>query len=71
MADSIRIRSCASKEEAEFLKSLLEANGVHAMVSADDYVGVPLPTSDGVDLLVLDEDVERAQKILEESAENG
>ena len=37
MADSISIRSCASREEAELLKSLLEANGIHAMVSADDF----------------------------------
>ncbi len=55
MSDSIRVRSCASREVADFLKGLLEANGIHAMVSADDYIGVPLLISGGVDLLVLNE----------------
>jgi len=71
MSDSIRIRSCASREEADLLKGLLEANGIHAMVSADDYIGLPLLISGGVDLLVLNKDAERAQEILEVSSENG
>ena len=70
MSDSIRIRSCASREEADLLKGLLETNGIHAMVSADDYIGVPLLISGGVDLLVLDEDAERARQILEASPES-
>ena len=60
-----------SAERMKFLKELLESNGIHAMVSADDYIGVPLPVSGGVDLLVLNKDAERAQQILEESPENG
>ena len=71
MSDSIRVRSCASREVADFLKGLLEANGIHAMVSADDYIGVPLLISGGVDLLVLNEDNEPARQILETSPESG
>lgn len=71
MSDSIRIKSCASREEAEFLKSLLEANNIHSMVSADDYIGVPLPTSNGVDLMVLEEDVDSARQVLEEAQKGG
>jgi hypothetical protein len=65
MADSVSIRSCASREEAELLKSLLEANGIHAMVSADDYVGLPLQVSGGVQLIVLQQDAERARHIIQ------
>jgi hypothetical protein len=43
---------------------MLEANGVAAMVDADEYVGLPLHTSGGVQLRVLQENVERAQQIL-------
>ena len=71
MSDSIRIRSCASREEADLLKGLLEVNGIRAMVSADDYIGLPLLISGGVDLLVLKENIEPARQILEASPENG
>ncbi len=67
MSKAVAIRSCESRDEAEFLKSMLEANGVQAMVDADDYAGLPLPTSAGVQLRVLAEDVERAKAIIEES----
>ena len=66
MSDTVRIKSCASRQEADLLKSLLEANGVRATISEDNYVGVSLPTSNGVDLLVLNEDAERSRQILEE-----
>jgi len=69
MSKTVAIQSCASREEAELLKSMLEANGIHAMVDVDDYAGLPLPTSGGVHLRVLEEDAERAQQILQESHE--
>jgi hypothetical protein len=69
MSESIAIRSCATREEAEFLKSMLAASGIRAMVDADDYAGLPLQTSGGVQLRVLQEDVEQAQRIIEESEE--
>ena len=70
MSEAIAIKSCESREEAEFLKSMLEGKGIRAMVDADDYAGLPLQTSGGVQLRVLQEDVERARRIIEESEDN-
>jgi hypothetical protein len=70
MSESIAIKSCASQEEAELLKSLLESNGIQALIDADDYAGLPLMTSGGVQLKVLEEDVDRAQKIIEEAEDS-
>jgi Putative prokaryotic signal transducing protein len=67
MSDTVSLKSCASREEAEFLKTLLESNGIRAIVLADDYVGLPLLVSGGVQLQVLEEDVQRARQILEEA----
>ena len=67
MSEAVPIWSCESREEAELLKSMLEANGIHAMVDADDYAGLPLTTSGGVQLRVLAEDAEKAKEIIEES----
>ena len=64
---SVVVASCQTRQEAELLKSLLEANGVHAMISADDYVGLPLMLSGGVRLLVLEEDAAVANKLLAEA----
>jgi hypothetical protein len=69
MSDSISIKSCASREEAEMLKSLLESNGIRAMVAADDYAGLPLMVSGGVQLQVLEEDADRAREIIAQSEE--
>jgi hypothetical protein len=67
MSKAIAIKSCATREEAELLKSMLEAHGISAMVDVDEYPGLPLQTSGGVQLRVLQEDVEQAQRILQES----
>ena len=64
---SVPVASCASQQEAEFLKSLLEANGVKSVIAADDYAGLPLPASDGVHLLVLEEVAAFAKQVLEEA----
>lgn len=66
MSDSVSIRSCATREEAELLKSLLEVNSIHAMVAADDYIGLPLQVSGGIQLIVLQQDAERARQIIEQ-----
>ncbi len=67
MQDNVTIHSCATREEAELLKSLLEDNGLQAMVVADDYAGLPLMTSGGVQLQVLEQDVDRAREIIEQA----
>ena len=70
MSESISIKSCASIEEAEFFKSIVESSGIHAIVMADDDAGLPLLVSGGVQLQVLEKDVERARTIIEESVEH-
>jgi hypothetical protein len=64
---SVAVASCATQQEAEFLKNLLEANGVKSVLSADDYAGLPLLTSGGVHLLVLEEEAAFAKEVLEEA----
>lgn len=74
MSKSVCIRSCATEPEAEVVTALLKAHGIHAIVSADDCVGLPLMFSDGVKVFVLEEDADQASDILahagdEETAE--
>ncbi|QEG33660.1 putative signal transducing protein [Bythopirellula goksoeyrii] len=69
MSAAVTVKSCASEEEAEFFKSMLETYGIHALINADDYAGLPLMTSGGVQLQVLEEDVEKASKILKDAEE--
>jgi hypothetical protein len=67
VSESISIKSCASREEAEFFKALLESKGIHASVMADDYIGLPLLTPGGVQLQVLEENVASALEIIEQA----
>lgn len=69
MSAAVTVKSYASEEEAEFFKSMLETYGIHALINADDYAGLPLMTSGGVQLQVLEEDVEKASKILKDAEE--
>ena len=64
---SVVIASCGTQQEARFLKNLLKASGVKSVIDADDYAGLPLLTSGGVELLVLEEDAAFAQQVLEEA----
>lgn len=64
---SVAVASCATEQEAEFLKNYLEANGVKSVISGDDYAGLPLPTSGGVHLLALEEDAAFARRILKDA----
>ena len=70
MSESVCIKSCASEQEAEVVKAVLEANGIHAMVEADDYVGLPLTLSDGVKVFVLEEDADNARDLLANAADD-
>ena len=70
MSESVCIKSCASEQEAEVVKAVLEANGIHAMVAADDYVGLPLTLSDGVKVFVLEEDADNARDLLAHAADD-
>jgi hypothetical protein len=70
MSESVCIKSCATEQEAEVVKAVLEANGIHAMVSAGDYVGLPLTLSDGVKIFVLEEDADNARDLLANAADD-
>ncbi len=66
-SESAVVASVATQQEAEFLKNLLEANGVKSVISGDDYAGLPLMTSGGFHLLVLEEVAAYAKEVLEEA----
>ncbi len=69
MSQSVSVGSFGSVIEAEIAKSVLEANGVKAVVMADDAGGMLPPLGGGVRLVVLEEDAELARQILEASCE--
>ena len=64
--DFIKIKSYPNRHEAELAKGFLSINGIDAVVSGDDYGGIQpgLSFSIGVQLLVKEEDVEKAKEIL-------
>ena len=61
---SVCVKSCATEQEAEVVRALLEEAGIRVRISSDNYVGLPLQTSGGVEVLVLESDLSRAQEIL-------
>ena len=65
--DLVCIRIYDNREEAEFARGFLEANGIHADVFADDCGGarISLQIAEGVRLMVLKNDTERALQLLE------
>ena len=67
--DLINIKTYSSRHDAEIAKGFLEANGVNAFVSGDDYGGIHpgLSFSTGVRLLVKEEDIEKAKRIFREA----
>ena len=67
--DLIDIKTFSSRHEAELAKGFLEANGVNAVVSGDDYGGIHpgLSFSTGVRLSVKEEDVEEAKNLFLEA----
>jgi len=69
MLKLIKVRSFLYRHEAEMAKELLETEGVEVMISSDDHGGVrpSLAYAAGVDLLVREEDVDRASELLEQT----
>ncbi|MFI5357263.1 MAG: putative signal transducing protein [Opitutales bacterium] len=62
----VTIAHCASVDEAQFLKSLLEGNGLTAYIP-DEFTAqnlVPLLLSSGVKVQVEDDDAEAARAVL-------
>lgn len=61
------VQSYSTRLEAEMAKGLLEANGIKAIIFADDAGGArpfPMSYSFGVELKVRSIDFEKARKIL-------
>ena len=61
----IRLTNCANEFNAQLLKGALESEGIPAILSNEimsRYMG-----TQGVDILVKEEDLEAAKKILEET----
>ena len=70
-ADLVCVRTYDNREEAEFAKSFLEANGIRAEVFADDCGGwrISLHASEGVRLMVLQKDAEKVLQLLKQTDE--
>lgn len=65
--DLVCVKTYNSRLEAELDKSLLDSQGIQAMISVDDAGGMRpdlLWNTSGVRLLVKDEDAENALKLL-------
>jgi len=62
------VRTFSDRGEAEIARSLLEAEGIGALISADDMGGntPPLDFSSGLQLVVSAADVGRARELLDE-----
>ena len=67
MSGLICIQTYLTRESAELAKSALEANDIPAVILADDCGGMLLQLSDGVRLMVNEQDAENARKVLESS----
>ena len=70
-SETVCVKTFQTVAEAEFARGILESNGIHAMVSADDVGGLigSLELTEGVRLMVLEENAKRAAEILEEAKE--
>ncbi len=68
MNDPTIVRTFSNRGEAEIARSLLEAEGIAAAVSAEERGGLTpsLDFSSGVQLVVEAEDIERARAVLDE-----
>jgi hypothetical protein len=68
MDDPTILRTFSDRTEAEIVRAMLEAEGIAAMVVADDLgaTGPPLDLAAGVQVVVAGADLERAQAVLDE-----
>lgn len=66
MNDFVLAAVCDSRIKADFIKVYLEDAGIEAIIQADDAGGVlpQLSFSNGVKILVPEEDLEDAKKII-------
>ena len=72
MVNLVCIKTYTDRLQAELARGLLESNNIKAMVSADDAGGANpalLLATGGVRLLIKEEDIQKAVKVLENSNE--
>jgi hypothetical protein len=71
MPDGVVLRRCNYRHEAEMIRSVLEGDGIKALVFSDDCGSVDpaLGLVRGVCVAVAAEDVERAEELLGQVAE--
>jgi hypothetical protein len=69
MNHSVSIETFPNTIEAEVAKNVLEANGIRAIVSADDAGGMLFPMINGARLMVMEEQADAAREILRGSAD--
>jgi hypothetical protein len=60
------IKVCKSRVEADLIKSLLESEGIEVLISADDMGGLTPSLTQGVRVLVREDQVELALSILKQ-----
>ena len=67
MAELVTLRTFNYEHEAEFVKGLLEGNGIEATISGDDCAALDAALSlvRGVRVMVLDDRFEDAVRVLE------
>jgi hypothetical protein len=72
MSDHVVVRTLNDRHEAEFYRSVIEAHGIAAAVSADDAVAIhpALALAGGVHVLVAAGDADQAAEIFDAHAEN-
>jgi hypothetical protein len=67
----VQVRNCAWVHEAQFLRSVLDAAGIEALIPDEHVLSVQslyTPALGGVRLMVRPEDLERAAEVLNEVA---
>jgi hypothetical protein len=64
--DFINFKTYSARYEAELAQSVLETNGIETLISSDDAggVGPALAFTRGVQLLVKEEDIQKAEELL-------
>ena len=65
MSAMVTVARFENREEAEIARAALAEEGIEAMVSADD-VGGLVPLTNGVEVRVLEENVERAKTVIQD-----
>jgi hypothetical protein len=65
--NTVIVRTFINEFEAERAKGILEEEGIECCVSSDDVggMGPPQQLVQGIKLLVLEEDLKKAQKVLD------